>query len=248
MNNSYSYIYSLSDPNTGETRYVGKSVDPEGRLRLHIRDRKSSGTYCASWIKSLSNSGLFPKVNILEKCVGAEWQGKEIGWIARLRAAGCRLTNITAGGEGIKKGFKNRAEVICRWVEAAYKRSPLSIETREKISKSKVGKPRPPEMCRRISEKLSGRKLSKEHREAIGDGQRGKPWSLKRKNAVVDRSFFKSPEYIDKLRAASTGKKRSQETCARISKSKAGKKWSKETRAAVMAGRLAAKKSKRKEK
>lgn len=29
-------IYALSDPRTGEVRYVGKANDPKGRLRGHL--------------------------------------------------------------------------------------------------------------------------------------------------------------------------------------------------------------------
>ena len=46
------FIYELIDPKTNETRYVGKSVDPQGRLNKgHLGDNKTS--HKRNWIKSL---------------------------------------------------------------------------------------------------------------------------------------------------------------------------------------------------
>ena len=39
------YIYALCDPRDGAVRYVGKSVDPEARLRGHIQESRKTDYY-----------------------------------------------------------------------------------------------------------------------------------------------------------------------------------------------------------
>ena len=56
------FIYSLSDPRTGEIRYVGKTVNLKRRLYGHLYDDEK--THKSAWIKSLKRLGLKPQLDI----------------------------------------------------------------------------------------------------------------------------------------------------------------------------------------
>ena len=54
-------IYTLSNPLTNEIRYIGKTSQKlEKRLDNHLYNK--SKTYCKSWIQSLINNNLKPKI------------------------------------------------------------------------------------------------------------------------------------------------------------------------------------------
>ena len=60
-----SAIYCLYDPSTMEARYVGKSVNPEGRLKTHIWDAKRMNCYPVhKWINKLLAKGITPLVGV----------------------------------------------------------------------------------------------------------------------------------------------------------------------------------------
>lgn len=98
------HIYCLYDPRTDEIRYVGKSTNPQHRYRSHIGSAKR-GEYrhhTANWIRKLLDSGLEPGIALLEEVPhGEDWRSAERSWIARFLDMGGRLTNSTAGGEGL---------------------------------------------------------------------------------------------------------------------------------------------------
>ena len=55
------YIYHLVDPNTRQIKYVGNSVNPKGRLRVHVQDATTrQNTEKKVWIKALLNRGQSP--------------------------------------------------------------------------------------------------------------------------------------------------------------------------------------------
>lgn len=56
------YTYVLSDPQTGQIKYVGKSKDPEKRLKEHMLDA-CADVYCdskARWLGRLKKKGMRP--------------------------------------------------------------------------------------------------------------------------------------------------------------------------------------------
>ena len=66
INNSNKiYIYTLSDPNNGEIKYVGKTNNVKRRYRDHIRESKIGKTYKCNWIKNLSDK---PVIEIIDEC------------------------------------------------------------------------------------------------------------------------------------------------------------------------------------
>jgi hypothetical protein len=101
------FIYALVHPETRETRYIGKTQCAlEKRYREHLsggRTEKGS-CYRERWITSLFRAGLEPDIVELD-CVSFEnWQMVEKFWIRLYRAGGCRLTNMTDGGDGVGYG------------------------------------------------------------------------------------------------------------------------------------------------
>jgi len=118
-------IYGLVDPRSGQLRYVGLHAgDLTKRLREHLcLARKGRKIYVYDWIRQVLSAGLNPGIVELEACGSeAEMREAEVWHIAYWRSLGCRLTNLTAGGEGAL-GYRHYDE------------------NRAKMSRAKKGKP-----------------------------------------------------------------------------------------------------------
>jgi hypothetical protein len=117
-------IYGLCDPDTGEVRYVGKTVgDPKFRLKCHLADRGRSRK--ANWIRSLPGP---PTIRVLEDDP-ADLDEAERRWIAELP----NLTNLTAGGDGgdTSASFTEEGR---RVMSATHLGVPKTEEHRQKLS------------------------------------------------------------------------------------------------------------------
>jgi hypothetical protein len=129
------YIYGLTDPETGECRYIGKTVRPIERLAAHVAT-KMSNCHRARWMCGLRDRGLRPEMFILERVSGAwPWEESERFWISEARAAGWRLTNNTDGGTGIH-GLPDETREL---MAAAKRGHTKSAETRERMRLSRNG-------------------------------------------------------------------------------------------------------------
>jgi len=118
------YIYALHDPQNDEIRYIGKSHKPRARLWQHLHGaRRGEKTYRHHWIAGLLAIGLSPRITILETTTLAGWAEAERCHIAQARAAGCRLTNLTDGGDGAF-GYKHTSECIEKMSRIANGRAP----------------------------------------------------------------------------------------------------------------------------
>lgn len=98
------YIYGLECPVEQMVRYVGKSTNPPQRFKAHLSAAKNYAYdhHAARWIRRLLADGMKPKLIILhEVCEGEIWQDVEREFIASAPDRGWRLTNSTAGGEGL---------------------------------------------------------------------------------------------------------------------------------------------------
>lgn len=147
-------IYVLAHPLTGEIRYVGKSVDINARYYRHLYFAKAGAKQrVCNWIRSLLKRNLQPICLVMET-VNGDGCKEEIEWIATLRKAGCRLTNLTDGGEGTL-GFK------------------LSDEIKQKISKIKHGKTFSEEHKQKIGQAHRGKTISEEHKQKIKNALSG---------------------------------------------------------------------------
>ena len=117
----YTHIYSLSDPNTGEIRYVGKTYNQlRKRLYSHLNECKSGNkSHKINWIKSLLSNNEIPVISIIDTVPTNQWQFWEQYWIEQFKQWGFNLTNIAKGG-----------------YDNSYKRSD---KTKEKMRSSKLG-------------------------------------------------------------------------------------------------------------
>lgn len=100
------YIYGLRDPRTDCICYVGKT---NGLLRRLLQHMACDGSNAArvAWLAELKAQDMEPEIVVLEECDMETWPGAEIAWIAKGRALGWPLLNITEGGEaGGKIGFQ----------------------------------------------------------------------------------------------------------------------------------------------
>lgn len=88
------YIYSLSDPRTGDVRYIGAAVDPETRLDHLRRADHRMAQRLREWITRLSAVGTAPVMTVLREVpAGHDWRDAERETIHSHRSAGCDLLN-----------------------------------------------------------------------------------------------------------------------------------------------------------
>ena len=100
------HIYTLSNPVTGEVRYVGKTVKQlYSRLSSHINAAPKSSTHSARWINGLLILGIKPEINLIESVNESDWELNEAYWIEQFKQWGFNLTNICSGGIGAS-GYK----------------------------------------------------------------------------------------------------------------------------------------------
>lgn len=119
------YIYALSDPETGEVRYIGKTVNPRKRLRCHcvplVRGRAS---HKEKWIGTLRKRGFRPVMTILEAVADPEQAAAaQVRLIRNYREQGAPLVNGTAGGDGAE-GYVHSADSRAKMSRIARGRSP----------------------------------------------------------------------------------------------------------------------------
>lgn len=96
------YIYTLSDPRTGEIRYVGKtSCKLRKRLIGHLSEaRNRNMTHKNHWVLSLMKEGLEPIIEIIDEYEYDDWEWLEIMWLDLLKSWGFNMTNSAeAGGQ-----------------------------------------------------------------------------------------------------------------------------------------------------
>lgn len=142
-------IYTLSDPITGEIRYVGKTVSMlNERLSSHIYNTKRNNTRNTAWIKSLLKNGNKPVIELIETISDENWQFWEQHYISLFRSYGFNLNNHTLGGDLDNTGKKWSPELrekhrLSRLNNPNYKwkKGPMSQETKDKISLSMNGRP-----------------------------------------------------------------------------------------------------------
>lgn len=91
-------IYALTDPDSGETRYIGKANDARKRFKGHLSEtRRKTPVYC--WIQALRLEGKTPGLTVIEICNADDWQEVEKTSIRIARREGARLLNIAEGGD-----------------------------------------------------------------------------------------------------------------------------------------------------
>ncbi len=199
-------IYLLIDPRTGEVRYVGKSTTGPNRANAHWRPSNlKRSSYKVNWLKQLASFDLVPDVFFKEYGPEDPLGEIEIFWIALGRAWGCRLTNLTTGGEGTT-GYRHTDASRKKMSEKLVGRHPTrGFSGYRHLSKTKI-------------KGRSGPVLSPETRAVIAEKLKGRRPSSQTIAASI---------------AASTGRKASSETKAKMSAAHLGKKHTAESRAKI---------------
>lgn len=92
------YIYALLDPITLDVRYIGKTINPKGRLKGHINETKYYDHYRSRWIRSLLKDNLEPIIKILKICPLSDFVKYESEFIKKYKSD--KLTNSDETGQG----------------------------------------------------------------------------------------------------------------------------------------------------
>jgi group I intron endonuclease len=180
------YIYTLSDEN--EIRYIGKTKFLNKRNYSHIHESNHKKTYKEKWINSVLSNGGKIIMEVLDVCNDEESNSVETYWISQFKTWGFRLTNLTDGGDGgspmlgkkhtnetklkMSEFAKNQNRNIGGWnkglkmsdefrekISQISKSRIIDDKTKQKISKSSMGKKKKPmsdETKLKISEKKKG--------------------------------------------------------------------------------------------
>ncbi len=183
-------IYAWLDEN-GDPYYVGKTKCLRQRNNDH-RCKMANGNKLPKYnkLRKLLREGFKWDILIIEDgLTEEEWAHREQYWIAHYRREGCRLFNLTDGGDGgcqlrseeEKKQMINKMRrtneaksdeekelIRQRKREAQLRRNAnASPEEKKKWAESKRGLKRSAETKRKISESNKGREFSKEHKEKL---------------------------------------------------------------------------------
>ena len=185
------YIYGLIDRITNELKYIGKSVNPKSRYRKHLQESNKKNSYKDNWIYSLSLKNQKPELIIIDEVDEDDWMFWEKHYISYFKFIGCKLTNISEGGENPPnlRGRKRTKDEIDR-ISKSNKDKKRSFETKLNISLSKKGKPIP---------HLHNKDRSLSHRNNLS-------LSLKGRTSPNKGKKF-SNELKEKLSKSSTSKK-----------------------------------------
>jgi hypothetical protein len=118
------FIYTLNDPETGEIRYIGQTVNSvHRRLTKHISDSKRLNTHVNCWIKSLIKKGIKPVIQELDSCLIEELDQTEIYWISQFKNWGFNLVNLTEGGSRNKVFSKDVTNRISKSLSKYYSKN-----------------------------------------------------------------------------------------------------------------------------
>ena len=242
-------IYGLVDPFSGQIRYIGLSTTGLKRPRTHLFpcNWKYGRSYKERWVRGLFKRGAAPIIKIIQQWKVISFEelcNAETYWIGYFRGLGCRLTNITDGGEGTigykfstksrlkmslaKKG-KSPSESARKNMALAQKGRKHSEETKSKIAASHKGLGHSDETKAKLSEINKGKKLSGDTKSKISSSLRGRKLSSEacaniskgRKGIGIGRKASK--ETKDKMSKARKGKKHSEATKAKMAVAR--KKW-----------------------
>lgn len=163
-------IYGLISSDAPEAiRYVGQTWQRlSRRLVLHRYQSKNATAHTpvGKWIRSKLENGLEIRIIVLKE--NAKWDTDEIKMIRELKAKGCKLLNLSEGGQGTHP-------------------QKLSTEARAKISKALKGKPKSIDHRRAMSIGKKGIKFSAEHLKNLSEAHKGIPMSEKNKKELSKR-------------------------------------------------------------
>ena len=210
------YIYTMADPFTPDNvRYVGKTTQTlQSRLAKHCYDKTKN--HKKSWIAFLAKSGRKPIITEIEAIVSSDQHAAsdaEKKWIAHYRAMGCKLVNLTDGGEGIY-GYKHTAAAIAKISSAG--KNHMTPELKAKLLAANSGRHPSPETIF---------KLSYSNKKRWEDPSKREQASVR----CMGRRVTKEARI--KMSAAKVGRRLSAEHRAKIGMAQVGRLYSVEERA-----------------
>jgi len=107
------YIYGLYEVGKeNEIRYVGKTDNPDKRLRDHRNDKRKT-SYKSCWINSVICKGSNIGIKVLKVVNREIWKNEEIKIIKEMKDK-YRLTNLTDGGDGRMTNIYNKSFDECK--------------------------------------------------------------------------------------------------------------------------------------
>lgn len=164
-------IYAWLDQN-GDPYYIGKTKCLKTRTRHH-RWRMDSGVNLPKYnkLRKLLREGFKWEILVLEDGIpDNEWKAQECHWIKLYREQGCKLYNLTDGGEGMS----NASDELKKRLSKARQGHFVSEETKRKISESNKGRKFSKEHKKKLRAARKKRVTSKETREKCSKTSRGK--------------------------------------------------------------------------
>lgn len=188
-------LYALSASGSKEIHYIGQTrIDCKKRLKQHITRCKSPSQpkyHISYWIISLLKTGKFPKVHkICTRDTQEEIDIAETAAIARLRAKGAKLCNISNGGQvavSVSLETKQKMSEAKKGSKNSFFGKHHSKETREKIrafAKQRTPWNKGKKVPQQSGENnpFYGKSHTKETREKISKANKGKPGGFKGKH------------------------------------------------------------------
>lgn len=171
------FVYALVDPTNEEVRYVGWTINPESRLKDHLKVAQNGRerNHRTNWILSLLKQGQQPIIRVLESEV-SDFAGRERYWISHFRSLGCKLTNGTDGGEGMLgwSPSEQQRKKISEVMRELWKLKPNpflgkkhTAESRAKMSAWQIGRTLPIATRLKLSEIRRHQVFSAETRSKI---------------------------------------------------------------------------------
>lgn len=103
------FIYGLIDPRTKQIKYIGKSGNPQKRLKEHIcesKNKKGCGTKKENWINKLCKLDLSPVLKIISEVKIEEYEYWEEYYIKEYKNNGVKLLNYDDKGIGTISDMK----------------------------------------------------------------------------------------------------------------------------------------------
>ena len=142
------YIYGLCDPRNLKLRYIGRSKDPQQRLKGHLKEARNTRhtSHKINWIRSLLSQRISPDIFVIDKVPDSEWRFWEPWYVSYFKSIGCDLTNMLLGGE----------------------EGEMTDEIRKKISVANTGKILKESTKQKLRELRVGTILTQEHKDKIG--------------------------------------------------------------------------------
>lgn len=149
-------IYLLIDPRDGAVRYVGQTKNTlRKRFYKHHSVDRNAATPLSGFLREMLAHGYRARGVDVATVADEEADSAESAWIAKMRAAGCRLLNVSTGGPGGRGVRPNEA-------------------TRAKMSAARSGKVRGPETRAKMAEAQRGRAKSEAHRAKLSEAVKRK--------------------------------------------------------------------------